>query len=463
MDSHVRVHQESLVHPTMLVHPNPVNVAVIGGADGSTIREILKHQSVQSVFMIEKDDVLVEISRKHLSSMSDCSDIIGVKEDCFDDDRVHLIHDDPVAWFVNNFGVNDPSKLMDHHQVNGFDVVIFHTLEPKNQQDIFNNKDFLDAVMNSLSDDGLLATQLGPSHTIYNPRAEYSHYATRERFMQLLEQNDQTGAMFVYEESHIGLENSIAYLTVCRNVNCRASWYADALVVDYHLSVRMRETKSKQPVLIHYDGTTHQLFQIPPRAWEDVYCRRNPEPAECKFRSLDLSKEIFDIDIENEQGSSFKIEALHDDVTGKKTKAIYATVDIPAGSYIMPTDLAGSFSISEYTHNSLKSITQMKGIGDMNVIKKFLQFIEYNGHKSLSDGNSIRYVEAGATFMIRKSSKMDEVNIGRWIPEHLRCAKQPVYSPVYDRKLMTFDLFLVATKDIKKGEELVKPTNLWSN
>jgi len=69
----------------------------------------------------------------------------------------------------------------------------------------------------------------------------------------------------------------------------------------------------------------------------------------------------------------------------------------------------------------------------------------------------LTYVEIGASALIRKSSDTKEANIGRWMPNKSR----PVYSPVYDRHTTSLDVFLVATRDIKEGEEIVKPENLW--
>ena len=72
------------------------------------------------------------------------------------------------------------------------------------------------------------------------------------------------------------------------------------------------------------------------------------------------------------------------------------------------------------------------------------------------------YVEIGASFLIRRSEDKEEVNIAKWVPNHPD-GKNPTYSPVYECHMVSFDLFLVASKDIKEGEELVKPVDLWSN
>ncbi len=64
------IYHESLVHPPMLLHPNPRSVCIIGGAEGATIREVTKYQDVDRIVMVDIDEELVNICRQHLSSWS---------------------------------------------------------------------------------------------------------------------------------------------------------------------------------------------------------------------------------------------------------------------------------------------------------------------------------------------------------------------------------------------------------
>ena len=49
------VYHEMIVHVAMQTHPGPKRVAVVGGGDGGTVREVLKYRSVESVKLIEID------------------------------------------------------------------------------------------------------------------------------------------------------------------------------------------------------------------------------------------------------------------------------------------------------------------------------------------------------------------------------------------------------------------------
>jgi spermidine synthase len=63
-------YHEMIAHPAMNIHPEPKNILVIGGGDGGTIREVLKHPSVEKVTMVEIDELVIEASKKHLPSLS---------------------------------------------------------------------------------------------------------------------------------------------------------------------------------------------------------------------------------------------------------------------------------------------------------------------------------------------------------------------------------------------------------
>jgi S-adenosylmethionine decarboxylase proenzyme len=450
MLSNEREIHEALVHPGMFSHPNPVHIAVVGGGDGAAIRELLKHNTVETITVIELDPLIIDVSREHLPELSDCSDIEGVTPNCFDDSRVNVIIEDARTWFGDRFG----SKPTEQSPVEKFDVIILDAVEPQENSTLFSS-DFIAAAMNSLSEDGIITVQIGDPDLLHAPKAEFNS-PLRETFMQNLE--TVSGAVIVYEEAHTGFTISSSFLTVCKNANCRDRWYANEMVFDYLISERMRETKSKKSSLFNYDGPTQYSYQQTPRTWEEIYCRREPQPVECGYRSLDYTKDIYEIDFdeedEGESESSFELKVTEGD-EGEEVTALYALEDIPKGSYIMPSELAASFTIGKYTLDSLKKNTDG---GDVTVIEKFLDYIAENGHESTVKGMSEKYVELGASSMIRLSSNADEVNIGSWMPKGL---EKPVYSPVYERHMVSLNTFLVATRDIKEGEEIVKPADLW--
>ena len=65
------IYHEMIAHVPMLTHPNPKRVLVIGGGDGGTVREVLKHSTVERVEMVEIDGLVVEVSKKFLPEISE--------------------------------------------------------------------------------------------------------------------------------------------------------------------------------------------------------------------------------------------------------------------------------------------------------------------------------------------------------------------------------------------------------
>ena len=64
------VYHEALVQPVMVTHPFPRSVLVAGGGEGATLREVLRHLSVEKATMVDLDDEVVKVCRQYLPSFS---------------------------------------------------------------------------------------------------------------------------------------------------------------------------------------------------------------------------------------------------------------------------------------------------------------------------------------------------------------------------------------------------------
>jgi spermidine synthase len=74
------IYHEMLVHPALFTH-DPVRTAcIIGGSEGATLREVLKHQP-ERIVMIDIDEKLVELCKEHLAPWS---------QGAYEDSRVDL-------------------------------------------------------------------------------------------------------------------------------------------------------------------------------------------------------------------------------------------------------------------------------------------------------------------------------------------------------------------------------------
>jgi spermidine synthase len=130
------VYHEMLVHVPLYTHPAPRRILVIGGGDGGTVREVLKHATVENVTLVEIDQLVVEVSLEHLSDISG-----GLR-----DNRVKIFYEDGVH-FVNRA---EPSC---------YDVILVDSTDPVGPaQDLFT-KDFFHACHQALGENGVFASQ----------------------------------------------------------------------------------------------------------------------------------------------------------------------------------------------------------------------------------------------------------------------------------------------------------------
>lgn len=75
------IYHEALVQPALCAHPAPKRVLIIGGGEGATAREALKHAMVEQVVMVDIDCDLIALARAHLKAWHQFS---------FDDPRLRL-------------------------------------------------------------------------------------------------------------------------------------------------------------------------------------------------------------------------------------------------------------------------------------------------------------------------------------------------------------------------------------
>jgi spermidine synthase len=86
-------YHENLVHVAAVTHPQPQRALVVGGGDGGSAEELLKHPSIKSVTLAEIDLAVVDIARKYLAT---------VHRGAFDDPRVTLEIGDGFAYVRNS-------------------------------------------------------------------------------------------------------------------------------------------------------------------------------------------------------------------------------------------------------------------------------------------------------------------------------------------------------------------------
>lgn len=119
-----------------------------GGGEGATLREALKHNTVNEVVMVEIDEGLTNISREYIPEWSDCSDILeneegrsssdtatAISHSCFDNPRATVQFQDAFAYFLDEFGEEDSDDDVeeytdDEEDEELFDSIIMDALDP---------------------------------------------------------------------------------------------------------------------------------------------------------------------------------------------------------------------------------------------------------------------------------------------------------------------------------------------
>ncbi|MBD3240616.1 MAG: hypothetical protein GF331_08540, partial [Chitinivibrionales bacterium] len=103
-DEHV--YSEMIAHPALLMHRKPKRVCVIGGGDGGAAREVLKHACVESVTVVEIDELVTKTVSEHFASLR-----TGLV-----DSRTHVVFEDGCRYLEKS-----PDT---------FDVIIVDSYDP---------------------------------------------------------------------------------------------------------------------------------------------------------------------------------------------------------------------------------------------------------------------------------------------------------------------------------------------
>lgn len=142
-ESDEHIYHESLVHPVMVTHPKPEKVLIIGGGEGATLREVLKHGIVKKAVMVDIDGELIEFIKEHLEIMHQGS---------FNDPRSEIV-------------IMDGRKYITEAESSTFDVVILDLTDPHGPEisKSLYSKEFYSEVFRVLKEDGIMVTQAGNS------------------------------------------------------------------------------------------------------------------------------------------------------------------------------------------------------------------------------------------------------------------------------------------------------------
>jgi len=129
------VYHEMITHIPLFTHPNPKKVLVVGGGDGGTIREVLKHPSVEKAVLCEIDEEVIKASKEFLPTIS--CDLDNPKCEIFIGDGIKYVHE---------------------HK-NEFDIIIVDSTDPFGAAEGLFGGSFYKEIYQALTDKGIFVAQ----------------------------------------------------------------------------------------------------------------------------------------------------------------------------------------------------------------------------------------------------------------------------------------------------------------
>ncbi len=129
------IYHEMITHVPMCVNPLAKQVLVIGGGDGGTVRELLRYPTIESIDLVEIDELVVEVCKKYLPQTAGC---LG-------DARVHPYYEDGLKFI--------------RHCENTYDLIIVDSTDPFGPGEGLFTKEFYGNCYKALKEDGIMVNQ----------------------------------------------------------------------------------------------------------------------------------------------------------------------------------------------------------------------------------------------------------------------------------------------------------------
>lgn len=139
VDEH-RYH-EALVHPAMGLVPRAAHVLILGGGDGMAAREVLRHEDVENVTLVDLDPRVTEIFATN-------PDLVALNGNALNDPRLRIVNADAWAFAAEDTGI--------------YDVIIADLPDPKSPAlSKLYSIEFYAMLVERLAAQGLIVTQAG--------------------------------------------------------------------------------------------------------------------------------------------------------------------------------------------------------------------------------------------------------------------------------------------------------------
>jgi spermidine synthase len=146
------VYHEMLVHVPCWAHGSARSALVVGGGDGLSLRELLKHPAIEHITLVDIDEKVVET----------CKRFFPDSRESFESPRVEVVYADG-AEFVGSTSES-------------FDLVLVDAADPVPPADVLFERRFYESCRRRLAPGGVLAAQT--ESPFYNPDVFAQVFAT---------------------------------------------------------------------------------------------------------------------------------------------------------------------------------------------------------------------------------------------------------------------------------------------
>lgn len=132
------IYHEMMVHVPILAHDNPRRVLIIGGGDGGSLRETLKHSVVEEVTQVEIDASVIDMCKTFLP---------GHSAGAYDNPRAKIIIGDGFAY------VRECEEK--------YDIIVCDSTDPVGPGEVLYSEAFYAGCRRTLNDDGIFVGHAG--------------------------------------------------------------------------------------------------------------------------------------------------------------------------------------------------------------------------------------------------------------------------------------------------------------
>ena len=231
------VYHENLIHPALTAHAAPKKVLIIGGGDGGSSEEALKHPSVENVTMVEIDADVVAVAKEHFHAVHN-----GV----FDNPKLTVRIDDGMRF------VRETQER--------FDLIALDLNDPVGPAAALYSLEFFQQLRTALAPGGALTLHLG------------SPVAQPQRVADMAQRLNSVFRIVRVYTMYIPLYGSLWSMAVCSDKLDPKAFTADE--IDRRIEAR------KIGDLRYYNGETHEgVFALPNFVRDLVVPARLKQPA----------------------------------------------------------------------------------------------------------------------------------------------------------------------------------------